>query len=400
MRASLPALVLILFLLPAATAAQEQAAGQWMTLRADDGPHGVRSFREGRTTYLHLGDLADAVGGSWGRDPLSRDPLFTLDEHRILFSSRDRRIAVDGRRRRLSASVEFREGSVWVPEDFVEEVLEPLSGQRLILTPGAPDAAAPPPPVVAPPQAAPGPAPPPSRPEPADGVVRTVVLDPGHGGIEEGAKGPTGLLEKDVVLDVARRLRQALEGRGFTVYLTRADDTNLPLEERTALANNRKADLFLSLHANASPSPRARGAETYYLSLPRSAVADAARVGAHEAGSLMGPREREDPLKMVLWDMAQASVLAESSSLAEMIQSEFNSALDIPDRGVKQAPFRVLVGATMPAVLVEIGFISNPEEEARLQDPAFLDTLVGALTRSLEGYRERARRRSLGRGEP
>jgi N-acetylmuramoyl-L-alanine amidase len=358
----------------------------------------VRAFQEGRRTYLHLGDLAAAVGGSWGRDPLSREPLFTLREHRILFSSRDRRIAVDGRRQRLSAAVEFRDGGVWVPSEFLAEVLEPLADQPLILAGGTP-------PAVTPPEAAPAPSGPADVPAPRqpafdDGLIRTVVIDAGHGGEEEGAKGPSGLLEKNVVLDAARRLRSALERLGFTVYLTRTDDTNLPLDERTALANNRKADLFLSLHANASPSPSARGAETYYLSLPRMARADAGRLGGHEADSLMGPREGEDPLKMVLWDMAQASALAESSSLAEMIQAEFNSALGIPDRGVKQAPFRVLVGAVMPAVLVEIGFISNPEEEARLQDPAFLDSIVGALSRALEGYRDRGRRRSLGRGEP
>ena len=108
----------------------------------------------------------------------------------------------------------------------------------------------------------------------------------------------------------------------------------------------------------------------------------------------------DDPLKLVLWDMAQAAWLAESQLVAEQIQAEFNKALGIPDRGVKQAPFRVLVGATMPAVLVEIGFISNPEEERRLRDPAFLQDMVNALVRAIEAYRDRTARRPSFRFKP
>jgi len=107
-----------------------------------------------------------------------------------------------------------------------------------------------------------------------------------------------------------------------------------------------------------------------------------------------------DPLKLVLWDMAQSTWLAESQLVAEQVQGEFNKALGIPDRGVKQAPFRVLVGATMPAVLVEIGFISNPEEEARLGDPAFLQDIVDALVRAIEAYRDRTARRPSFRFRP
>ena len=212
--------------------------------------------------------------------------------------------------------------------------------------------------------------------------------------------GPTGLLEKDLVLDVARRLQQQLERRGFRVFLTRERDKNIPLEERTAIANNRKADLFISLHANASPSPEASGAETYYLSLPRAAKTDAERLGGHETAALISRSDEADPLQMILWDMAQSQWLAESSVLAEQIQADFNETLGIPDRGVKQAPFRILVGATMPAILVEIGFISNRDEERRLRDPRFLDTIVDSLARSIDAYRARSRDSWWGRGDP
>jgi N-acetylmuramoyl-L-alanine amidase len=223
------------------------------------------------------------------------------------------------------------------------------------------------------------------------GTVSTIVIDPGHGGEEEGAKGPTGLLEKQVVLDLSQRLRQRLQSQGFTVYLTRDSDESLALDERTAIANNKRADLFISIHANASPTAEARGAETWFLSLSR--MQDVASTLAVSPGDDLVPSagDRDDPLKLILWDMAQASSIAESSVFAETVQAELNHALDLKDRGVKQAPFRVLVGATMPAVLVEIGFISNPDEEARLRDPQFLDTLADAISRAVGSYRDTLR---------
>jgi N-acetylmuramoyl-L-alanine amidase len=409
-------------------AAKNEAPGpvQVVTLRATGELHRVRAYVLRKSTFIHLGDISDAVGGAWGRDPLSREPLFTLGENRVLFSSRDKRIAVNGRRRRLTAAVEIRDGAIYVPEDFLEEVLEPMLGGTVVLL-SSPQATAPP--GQEPPQAGTlvpeiAPAPPSgadglprdsASPVPEDGTTRSpdwlldrerggrvlqrIVLDPGHGGEEEGAAGPSGLLEKDLVLDVSRRLQQTLQARGLDVSLTRTSDQDVPLDERTAIANNRRADLFLSLHANASPSSSARGAETYYLSMRKHAGSDAEQIGRHETGDLIGMGD-DDPLKLVLWDMAQSTWLAESQLVAEQVQGEFNKALGIPDRGVKQAPFRVLVGATMPAVLVEIGFISNPEEEARLGDPAFLQDIVDALVRAIEAYRDRTARRPSFRFRP
>lgn len=409
-------------------AARKESPGpvQVVSMQATGELHRVRAYVGRKSTFIHLGDIADAVGGAWGRDPLSREPLFTLGENRVLFSSKDRRIAVNGRRRRLAAAVEFRDGGIYVPEDFLEEVLEPMLGGAVLLlsspsaTASAEDAPAvtgtlvpevsPVPPAEASRQPA-RPAVPVPEPETATTpnwllnrerggrFLRRIVLDPGHGGEEEGAAGPSGLLEKDLVLDVALRLQRALQVRGLDVSLTRTDDRDVPLDDRTAIANNRRADLFLSLHANASPSRSARGAETYYLSLRKTAGSDATEVGRHETSDLMG-LGNDDPLKLVLWDMAQSAWLAESQLVAEMIQAEFNEALDIPDRGVKQAPFRVLVGATMPAVLVEIGFLSNPEEEARLRDPVFVQDMVDALVRAIEAYRNRTARRPSFRFAP
>jgi N-acetylmuramoyl-L-alanine amidase len=219
-----------------------------------------------------------------------------------------------------------------------------------------------------------------------------VVLDPGHGGDDTGAKGPSGLMEKDVVLDVARRLKARLlsELPDARVILTRDGDRNVSLDERTAIANHNHADLFVSVHANASRRGTARGAETYFLSY--QATDDDARAIAAIENNTLGLEEgvkANSSLEMILWDLAQSAYLKQSSSLAEIIQQNLNDALDINNRGIKQAPFRVLMGATMPAVLLEVAFISNPDEERRLRDPAFKERLTGAVYDSIQRYHDR-----------
>jgi N-acetylmuramoyl-L-alanine amidase len=216
-----------------------------------------------------------------------------------------------------------------------------------------------------------------------------VVIDPGHGGDEEGARGPTGLLEKDVTLDIGRRLKALLEtGSDVEVLLTRDGDRKVSLDDRTAIANHARADLFVSIHANASQRPRVRGAETYFLSY--QATDDEARVVAAIENNAMGIDagvQGQPGLEMVLWELAQSAFLKESSALAEMIQDSLNDALGIDNRGIKQAPFKVLMGATMPAVLVEVGFISNADEEQRLRRPAFKERLANVLHESIRQYR-------------
>lgn len=225
--------------------------------------------------------------------------------------------------------------------------------------------------------------------------TRTIVIDPGHGGTETGAIGPGGIAEKELTLVLARdleaRLTQRLQVR---VVLTRNDDSKLPLDSRTAVANQNKADLFVSLHLNSSLGSGAHGAETYFLSSqatdPRAASAAAAEnvTGAGAAPAAADAGQETQDLQMILWDLAQSHHLAESQRFAGLVQAELNQALELKDRGVKQAPFRVLMGAAMPAVLVELGFISNPEEEAKLQNPAYRADLVEALVRAIGRYLE------------
>lgn len=220
-----------------------------------------------------------------------------------------------------------------------------------------------------------------------------VVIDPGHGGSEEGAVGASGLKEKDVSLDIARRLSALLAAEGFEVHLTRSGDEDLSLDDRAALANEKRADLFVSLHVNASTHTRARGAETFFLA--REATDDESRtIAALENGAYRGSSGSSagsGELPLILWDLAQVEHLESSAELAALIQDRLDRALDMRNRGVRQAPFRVLVGATCPAVLVETGFMSNPEEEKLLATPDYRRKLAETLAAALIEYRARGR---------
>ena len=226
---------------------------------------------------------------------------------------------------------------------------------------------------------------------PASGAhgIETVVIDPGHGGSETGAVGPSGAMEKELTLLIARALAARLHDElGLKVALTRTDDVDLGLDQRSAFANQNKADLFLSIHLNSTIHGDAHGAETYFLSATASDqhAADAAALENAIGQQPAAPGSDEADLQLMLWDLAQSRHLAESQRLATIIQDELNKQLDLRDRGVKQAPFRVLMGAAMPAVLVELGFVSSPDDEQKLRDPAYRAQLVDALVRAIRRF--------------
>ncbi|MCP3978259.1 MAG: N-acetylmuramoyl-L-alanine amidase [bacterium] len=229
-----------------------------------------------------------------------------------------------------------------------------------------------------------------------------VVIDPGHGGMEEGAIGPGGLIEKNVTLDLARRLKRLLEsGSSIDVVLTRDDDRLVGLDERTAIANHNRAALFLSIHLNASRRRNATGAETYYLSTDatddeaRTLAALENRASGVEKGQFIAHGGTQKQLDLVLWDLAQNQHLAQSSLLAESVQRQLNALAGTRDRGVRQAPFRVLMGATMPAVLIEVAFVSNPDEERQLRSRAFRDKTVRAIGSAVIEFLGRSKRTSI-----
>jgi len=220
----------------------------------------------------------------------------------------------------------------------------------------------------------------------------TVVIDAGHGGEDSGARGPGGTAEKDLVLAVARELGARLRARGLRVVQTRDADVFVPLEERTAIANDARGDLFVSIHANAAPDEAVRGTETYFLALEAS-DASAAGVAARENRAFQRDGERDipvldDPFIALLGDMISTEHLDESSAFARRVQRELEAA-PLEGRGVKQALFVVLTGVQMPAALVEIGFITNAGDERLLAREAGRREIVDSLERAVAAFGRR-----------
>lgn len=220
--------------------------------------------------------------------------------------------------------------------------------------------------------------------------IKTIVIDPGHGGLEVGAKGKSGTLEKNLTLPISTKLKSIIERNlAYRVVLTREDDVDVSLENRAATANNNRAALFISIHINGSPRKAAYGSETFFLSL--NATDEEARRLAYMENNSSDIESRissddEDDIMMILWDMAQSAFIKESSQLAENIQTELNSLLGTKNRGIKQAPFKVLTGVACPAVLVEVAFITNPTEEKKLIDENFQDRVVQAIYRGISNF--------------
>lgn len=243
------------------------------------------------------------------------------------------------------------------------------------------------------------------RKSPAKGTIkeiqrngfRKIVLDPGHGGRDPGAVGSGGIAEKDIVLRLAKELAKKLRGEmGIDVILTRRDDRFVPLETRTAFANAQNADLFISLHINASPDPRMRGIESYYLD---NATDEATiRLAARENGT---SRRNISDLQFILSDLTQNSKLEESIGLAHHLQSSLVSRMRRKNRwvknlGVKKGLFYVLVGARMPSVLLETFFMTNRNERRSLARPSFQNAIVEAIYLGIKEYKaDRAVARNL-----
>jgi N-acetylmuramoyl-L-alanine amidase len=218
--------------------------------------------------------------------------------------------------------------------------------------------------------------------------INRIVIDAGHGGHDTGTIGPTGLMEKDLCLDVALRLGKIIQQKlpGADVVYTRSDDTFIPLEDRTRIANDAKADLFVSIHANSSPDHAARGVETYYLNMKGSA--EAMEVAAREnAVSQEGIHDLEDMVKKI----ARTEKIDESKEFAEDVQDSLSkriqkTAKPVRDRGVRKAPFVVLIGADMPSILTEISFLSNPSDEQLLKKPEHRQHIAEGVYQGVASY--------------
>jgi N-acetylmuramoyl-L-alanine amidase len=232
---------------------------------------------------------------------------------------------------------------------------------------------------------------PPPKPAPPPAFV--AVVDPGHGGEQEGALSPAGDREKDLALEISRRVAMRLRRLGANVILTRTGDIDVPLVNRATIANALRADLFISVHLNSMPSAEQRrgrsGIETYFLSADAT-DANAAAVAARENAARMSGEPlagQGDPVGFILQDLETTAALTESSRLAYFLHEKLVAGTGASDEGVKQAPFYVLAGARMPAVLLELGFISHDAESLRLKDPAYQEKLAGAVADGVAAWR-------------
>ena len=216
-------------------------------------------------------------------------------------------------------------------------------------------------------------------------TFHTIALDPGHGGDDEGTRGAGGAKEKDLTLAIARRVKGVIEARlGLRVLLTRDDDRSVPVDERTSVANNNKADLFVSLHVNASVRRSASGASIYVAAFDRDAAQ--ASAGGGERVPAFGGGSRE--IELVPWDLAQTRHLDRSSAFADLLQQAFHEHVPLAAQPVDRAPLRVLESANMPAVLVELGYLTNPEQAKMLVLDAFQNSVVQALFDSIVKFRD------------
>jgi len=310
--------------------------------------------------YVRAVDLAGEFGLRVETDPLVGQVTLRGEQPggvvEVVVSPGLQAALVNGHLRRLPRSTRYRDADVLVAEELREAVRTAL---------------------LVSPRTLPG------------GLVRKVVLDPGHGGKDPGAIGPNGLTEKEVNLDVARRLARLLRERGIEVVLTRTSDVFIPLAERSHVANREQPDLFISIHADASPRASAAGATTYlvketFTQSGRGTVtpADRAALAAQETSlnpGHVGAEPARGDSQLALWQVMLAEYRRESRLLAEAVQNRLPGQTGQPDRGVREAAYAVLKWTYAPAVLVEVGFLSNPVWEARLAEPEYREETARAI---------------------
>jgi len=306
--------------------------------------------------YLPLNTLCRQYHLQWTWEPDTQTAQVTTGAAVVRVSPGLSVALVNGLPQPLGAPVLVYEGLVWVPARAATPWIIPI--------------------------------PTPSAPAPGLHAIRTVVIDPGHGGHDIGAAGPGGIREKEVVLDVARRLKQRLEADGIRVLMTRDDDRFIPLGQRATFANRHNADLFVSIHANASRARGASGYEVYYLS---EATDDAARALASAENAALdleaGAPDASTTTQAIVHDLLNTENRAESRELASVVCGGLRRALPAANRGVKSARFYVLKWTQMPAVLVEVGFVTNRTEGRRLITADYRQRVCDGIARGLLTYK-------------
>lgn len=380
----------------------------------------IRIEEFGGESYVSLVQMAGIFDGTLRWLPVSKAVELSLRGHTVCFGYRSAQVKINGKPQRLGAITIKNEDGMWVPLNFFgTKTFYQLSGSRLDWPPPpppSPPAPVPAAPVVTPkpaiktiPKVAPTPvvAKPVVTPKPKRvaatkasaeeqalkaKAIRRVVIDPGHGGKDPGTMGPHGVEEKAINLLMAQELAEQLRNKeGYEVLLTRTDDSFIPLAERAELANRHNADIFISLHCNASLSPKLRGFEVYFLSESASDPHADATARLENAPLALEGKAAPTPkqLEAVLRSLVKNANINESSALGAMIDRQVGERSGTPSLGVKQAAFYVLRGAEMPAVLVEMGFLTNAKEEKLLQSEAFRKRLIDGIMAAIKTYDQR-----------
>lgn len=310
-------------------------------------------------TYVSLGSLCKTRGLSWDYDTFTRIVNLNKSTHKISLQVSNTLILVDGSVQHLRHPVDIYDGEVVVPYKFKEQVLDVLFKEYQ-----------------------------PSHEAIIPLKIKKIVVDAGHGGNDPGAIGRSGLREKSVTLDMAKRLSGALKEKGFDVTMTRSTDYFVPLERRTEIANKARADLFVSIHANANRTRSLNGFEVYYLSPNindvQRALSSAQNADLKLDDSCFSGRSRN--LKAILWDMIYTNNRGESIELSRAICKKIDAELDTRVIGIKGAGFYVLKGTRMPSVLVEIGFLSNSQEEKLLNNSYYREQIAEAIADGIYNY--------------
>ena len=345
-----------------------------------------------KVPYVSLVQVAEILNGHLRWHTVSKTVDMSVHGQTIRFQYYSSQAWINGHKTRLENQTVKNEDGFWVPISFFASQVFHRSTRAKLVWPPPPDQGRE---VRA--ESRDQQSPPPSSLVPLSSIhaIRRIVIDPGHGGKDPGATGPHGTEEKTVNLRLAQELADTLrEKYGYEVLLTRMDDTFIPLEERAKLANQHSADLFISLHCNASESPARKGFEVYFLS--ETASDSSAEAAARLENAVLALEGKEVPspsrVKAVLRSLVKTANINEASAIGSLLDRHLAERLSEPSLGVKQAAFYVLKGAEMPAVLIETGFISNSHEEKLLQDDVFRRKLIEGITAGIDAYDLRKQR--------
>ncbi len=312
-------------------------------------------------TYVPLITLCEQRGVNLAYDTFTKTVTLTRGACKVNLMAGESIAIIDGAPQHLKHRVDFYNGTIVVPKEFTVQIMDTVFLNKTVM---------------------------PERPVSYVRDIKTIVIDAGHGGYDPGAIGKTGLREKNINLDIANRLAKILRDKGLKIIMTRTSDYFVSLERRVEISNSAKADLFISIHTNANTIRDMNGFEVYHVS---SEISDLRRAKLSADNAMLDLEKTSydqltSNLKTILWDMIYASSRAESVDLAQSICRAVNNGLCVKVIGVKSAGFQVLKGAHMPAVLVEIGFLSNEKEEHKLKNTYYRQQITDAISEGIKNY--------------